>query len=301
MAIILITGGSGLIGKALSEALLGHGHAVRWLSRASSRNGRFASYTWNPSQGSVDAAALEGVDAIVHLAGAGVADKRWTPARVNELIASRAETARLLLRECSRQGAFPSAFISAAGVGYYGAISVNERLKEDAPPGHDTIARISVEWERAVDEWSGVSRVVKLRTPIVLSDAGGALPTLARVARWCLASPIGSGRQHMPWVHITDLVEAYMKALSDASMRGAYNIAASDASNEEFMRTIAHVLHRPFILPRVPAPIIRLALGSMAEILLEGSAVDDSRLRETGFRYHYDELEPVLRSLLQKT
>lgn len=300
MAIVLITGGSGLIGSALSRALLNQGHEVRWLSRSPRQQGSIKVFSWDPQRGLIDPEALRDVHSIVHLAGAGIADKRWNDSRVKDLIASRAGTSHLLRDECMRQGIRPSAFISAAGVGYYGAVTTAHRFKEDEPPGKDTIARISAEWEEAVDQWGALCRVVKIRTPIVLSATGGALPRLARVARWGVASPIGTGRQRMPWVHIDDLLEAYMQAIGRHDMSGAYNIAASDSSNAEFMRTLAKVLRRPYFLPSVPAVLIRMVFGELGALLLEGSGVDDGRLRSTGFRYRYSELGGALRSLLVK-
>ncbi len=300
MAIILITGGSGLIGRHLSERLLTDGHTVRWLSRNPGTHGRITAFAWDPARGKVDAEALRGIDAVVHLAGAGIADERWTSARVNELIESRAGTARLLHRACIIEGITPRVFVSAAGVGFYGAVSSAHRFIESDSPGQDTIARISVAWEKGVDEWSSTCRVVKLRTPTVLAAEGGALRPLARLARWGMASPLGTGKQHMPWVHIDDLVQAYTHALHEPTMSGAYNIQGGCATNAAMMQAIAAAVHRPFFLPRVPGFLLRFMLGDMAQLLLEGSCVDDARLRDSGFRYAHTELPEALRRLLVK-
>ncbi len=298
MATILITGGSGLIGTALTAALLRDGHTVRHLGRGRSRPGTVQQYTWDISRGTMDTAALEGVDHIIHLAGAGIADKRWTDARVKELIDSRAESARLLLRMAQREGLRPASFISAAGINYYGAVTTSHTYAESDPAGTDTIARISVAWEAAVDEWNSLCRVVKLRTPIVLSPTGGALAKLALPVRWGLGAPLGTGRQWMPWVHLDDLVNAYRHAFTN-TLQGPYNVcAAEQVDNRGFTRTLGRVLGRPVFLPAVPAFALRLALGELAGILLEGSAASSQRLRSTGFTYRYERLEDALKELV---
>lgn len=299
MATILITGGSGLIGRRLSHALQAQGHEVRWLSRRAGENSGIRSFAWNVAAGTLDHRALEGVDRIVHLAGAGIADKRWTQARVAELIASRADSIRLLLRMTKELGQPPQCIVSASGVGYYGAVTRDMPFTEDDAPGTDTIARITVAWERAVDEWQSQCRVVKLRTPIVLAAEGGALPRLAAPARWGLAAALGSGRQWMPWVHIDDLVSAYLRALDDPAFSGAYNVVAGNATNRDFMQVVARSLQRPFFLPPVPAFVLRAALGEMAGLLLEGSPVESRRLPAQAAPMR-KELGAVLRELLAR-
>jgi uncharacterized protein (TIGR01777 family) len=299
MATILITGGSGLIGTALTTALIKDGHTVRHLGRGGKGSGTVQHYTWDIRRRTMDTAALEGVDHIIHLAGAGIADKRWTPARVKELIDSRAESARLLLRTAQREGSRPASFISAAGINYYGAVTTAHTYTEQDPPGTDTIARISVAWEAAVDEWSPLCRVVKLRTPIVLSPTGGALAKLAMPVRWGLGAPLGSGRQWMPWVHLSDLVNVYRHALASPGINGAYNVSAAEqVDNRTFTRTLATVLGRPLFLPAVPAFALRLGLGDLSSILLGGSAASSQRLRDTGFVYRYERLEDALKELM---
>lgn len=297
MAIILITGGSGLIGHALTHALRADGHTVRWLSRRANGTDRFA---WDVAKGTIDARALLDVDHVVHLAGAGIADKRWSSARVKELIDSRATSARLLLNAMRDRSITPKSFISAAGIGYYGAVTSDHVFTESDPPGSDTIARISVEWERAVDEWTPLCRVVKLRTPLVLAREGGALPRLATIARWGLASPLGSGRQWMPWVHIDDLVRIYTQALFREDMSGAYNANASEQpTNKEFMRALAQAVKRPFFLPAAPAFALRMALGELSSVLLEGSRASNGKLLATGFHFDHEKLDGALRALVQ--
>ncbi len=299
MAIILITGGSGLIGRRLSMDLLQNGHTVRWLGRRPSlvEEGR---YNWDLARGTMDVAALKDVDHIVHLAGAGIADKRWTTGRVKELIDSRTESARLLLRTAQDLGTPVKSFIGAAGIGYYGAITRDQVFEESDAAANDTIGTISRVWEEAVDEWAPFTRVVKLRTPVVLSPTGGALSKLAIPVRWGLGAALGTGKQWMPWVHLDDLVHLYVEVVQDDRFAGAYNVnTGSDVTNEEFMRTASKVLGRPFFLPKVPGFLLRAALGELSSVLLEGSRVSNKKLMDTGFTFRYPGLEGALRDLLK--
>ena len=300
MSIVLITGGTGLIGTALTKALVASGYQVRHLSRSAGERNGVRAYRWDIGKKEVDQAALEGVDHIIHLAGAGIADKRWTAARVQELIDSRAQSALILLHATQQVGTAVRSFISAAGINYYGAVTGEHRYSETDPAGVDTIGSISVEWEAAVKQWSQVCRVVRLRTPVVLARNGGALTKLAAPVRLGLGAPLGSGKQWMPWVHLDDLVAVYLKALEDDAMNGAYNACApEDATNAEMMKTVAKVLGRPFFLPPVPGFLIKLALGDLASILLEGSRASNAKLLATGFEFKHPQLREALDDVLR--
>lgn len=298
MATILITGASGLIGNALAASLSTQGHVIHRLGRRRDRTSA-GSFHWDIERGIIDERCLHGVTHVVHLAGAGIADKRWTAARVKELIDSRAASARLLLKAAREQGMKPQAFISAAGIGYYGAVTTGHVFTESDPPATDTIARISVEWEAAVDEWSDVTRVVKLRTPMVLAREGGALKKLATPVRLGAGAALGSGQQWVPWIHLHDLVRLYTAALFDERYSGTYNAnTGNDITNDELMRTIAKVMGKPYFLPRVPSFMLQLAFGELSAILLHGSRASNERLLHTGFEFEHPELEPALRQLL---
>lgn len=299
MAEVLITGGSGLIGTVLTPLLEQAGHGVRHLGRKAGEQNGIRTYEWNVASGILDRAALSGIDHIIHLAGAGIADKRWTEARVKELIDSRAASARLLLLRAKEENVSVRSFVSAAGINYYGAVTTSRVYTEADPSGTDTIARISREWEEAVDEWAQSTRVVKLRTPVVLSSNGGALAKLVAPVRFGLGAALGSGEQWMPWVHIDDLAQIYLQALTDGRFNGAYNVnTGTDVTNDGFMRTIAQVLKRPYFLPKVPGIFLKLALGELSSILLEGSRASNQRLLDTGFRFQHAELHAALTDLL---
>ena len=268
------------------------------MTRAHKAVGPVRSFVWDLGAGTMDEAALDGVDHIIHLAGAGIADKRWNEARVQELIRSRTRGPELLYAACERNGHWPKSFISSAGIGYYGAVSSDHVYTEADPPGTDTIARISVAWEHAADSWSDRTRVVKLRTPLVLARDAGALKPLGRLARFGLASPIGSGTQIMPWIHIDDLVQAYTLAINDDQLRGAYNVAAPEQpNNRSFMRALAKALHRPFIMPPVPGFVLRMAVGDIASVLLNGSAVSGKKIQDLGFVPKHSSLNEALAAL----
>jgi uncharacterized protein (TIGR01777 family) len=299
MATILITGGSGLIGSALSKVLLAKGHRVHHLGRTVRQVDGIHTYRWDLRSGFVDPACLESVSHIVHLAGAGIADRPWTDRRVDELIESRTGSAHLLLRTVQAKKHPITAFVSAAGINYYGAITTDHVFTETDAPGTDTIARISTAWETAVDEWIPLTRVVKLRTPIVLAQHGGAFPKLAMPVKFGLGAALGSGDQWMPWVHLDDLVRIYERVLFNSTMSGAYNVNTTDTvTNKVFLKTLAKAMGRPFFLPNVPGFLLRIALVEMAELLLRGSRASNARLLGAEFQFQYPELGPALENLM---
>lgn len=300
LATILITGASGLIGTALSKALVAQGHVLHHLGRSSAGDtNRVKHFRWDIPSGTIDERCLHGVTQIVHLAGAGIADRRWSEARVKELIDSRAASARLLLRAVRDVNLPLETIVSAAGINYYGAYTSDHVFAETDAAGSDTIAHISVVWEAAVDEWKDVARVVKLRTPLVLANNGGGLSKLAAPVRLGLGAALGNGEQWMPWVHIADLVRIYQHALTSTRMAGAYNVnTGQDVTNDTFMRTISRVLGKPYFLPRVPGVALKLALGELSSILLHGSRASNEHLLATGFTFTHPELDGALRHLL---
>lgn len=300
MPTILITGGSGLIGSALTKALTARGHSVRHLSRTPGKRNGVEAFAWNVQQRTIDASSLEGVDHIVHLAGENIIAKRWTPERLRFCEESRTESARLVLRTARAAGARPQSFISASGVGYYGAITSEHIFTENDSNASDTIGKLTRAWEDAVDEWGSVCRVVKLRTPIVLAVEGGALPRFVKLARWYILAPLASGRQWMPWVHIDDLVRAYAAAIADDRWLGAYNICPPDhRTNKDMMQHIAKAVGRPLFPIAVPGFALRIALGEMSALLTEGARVESARLGQVGFRFSHGDLGLALRDLVR--
>jgi uncharacterized protein len=293
---VLVSGATGLIGSALVPALRDGGHLVRRLTRSGGSSDD--AVAWEPSAGTIDVAGLEGVDAIVHLAGESVMG-RWTSAKKARIRNSRVQGTRLLAETIADLPRPPGVMVSASATGYYGDRG-NELLTEESDPGNNFLAGVCREWEAAADpaRAAGV-RVVHTRFGVVLSPEGGALGTTLPIFKLGGGGRIGSGRQYLPWIAVDDVVGAILHALDAGSLSGAVNVTVPDPpTNEEYTKTLGHVLGRPTVFP-LPAPVARLALGQVAdELLLASQRVEPTRLRESGYSYRYPELEGALRHLL---
>jgi hypothetical protein len=249
----------------------------------------------------MDRRAMDGVDAIIHLAGAGVAEKRWTTSRKKELFDSRVRSTEMLRMELARGHHQVKAFISASAVGYYGAGDGVKVFFEEDPPGTDFLAQLTKNWEEAAGKIRTPEiRVVNLRIGIALSSKGGALPSLARPVRLGFGSALGDGRQFLSWVHIDDLCEAFIRIVEDETLSGSYNVAGTQpVTNLEMTQAIAKVLKKALWAPRVPAFILRLLLGEMAFVVLTGSKVSSEKLLRIGFQFRWTNLDDALRDLLR--
>ena len=300
MANVLITGGTGLIGRHLVPFLRGRGHQVGVLSRSGRPVAGARMFSWQPEQDRLNEEAVRWAEAVVHLAGANIGEGRWTERRKQEIFDSRVRSAELLYRAAEQAGARLKVFVSASATGYYGQVTRDRAFRETDPPGRDFLAGVCTAWEQAADQFSELgARVVKLRTGVVLAADGGALPRFAGPARWGLAPVLGSGRQFLPWIHILDLVRLYALALEKDSLKGPYNaVAPQQVRQRDFVRTLAAVLGRPRLAPPVPAVFLRLFLGEMAGMLLEGSPVSAEKLLATGFTFRFPELGGALEDLL---
>jgi uncharacterized protein (TIGR01777 family) len=287
---ILITGGTGFIGKELQSHLEALGHQTRVLSR---RNG------WDISTGYLVEDAFENIDAIVHLAGAGIADKRWSEARKRELIHSRVASTALLAKALKTRKHQVRTLVSASAIGYYGADSGEVLCKEDTPAGHDFLSTCTLAWEQAVDEVP-VYRVVKLRIGLVLGAHGGIFPVLARPIRWFAGVILGRGTQGQSWIHIQDLVKMFACVLTDESARGVYNaVAPEPVTHAEMTKQIAAAYHRPVWWPKVPAWALRLVLGEMAVLVTGGNFVSSEKIqKELHFSFTYTRLKDALTQIL---
>lgn len=300
--IILISGGSGLIGTVLRKKLLSQGHEVRILSRNPSEVEGGNAYRWDVHRRIIDPKALEGVTHIVHLAGAGIADKRWTDQRKVEIVSSRVDSAALLLQGVKDSGSAPDAFISASGINYYGMQTTEEIHVETDPPSDDFIGHCCVKWEAAADTFASLARVVKLRTGVVLSAKGGALDRVAKPIKLGVGAPLGTGGQYMPYIHIDDLAEMYSHAISNPQMAGAYNACNGDhITNALLTKELAEVLNKPLWLPNIPEFAIKLVFGEMAGIILRGSRASAEKIRDTGFRFRFNDIKSTLEDLFGKT
>lgn len=297
---ILVTGSTGLIGSALIPALTSEGHRVSCLVRSKSKLGNRDTY-WDPAAGELYSPGLEGLDAVIHLAGESIAGGRWTVARKARIRDSRIQGTRLLSETLAHLAHPPKVFISTSAVGYYGD-RADEVLTEQSPPGSNFLAGICHEWESATEPAAqhGI-RVVILRLGMVLSLRGGALAKMLTPFRMGVGGIIGSGKQYMSWLAIDDLLRIIIHALKTESLHGATNaVAPNPVTNAEFTKTLGRVLGRPTLLP-LPAFAARLALGEMAdELLLASARVAPTKLLASGFVFRHPDLGLALADLLGK-
>lgn len=298
---ILITGGTGLVGSHLTQLLLSKGHKVSLLSRKRENIPDLKIYLWDIEKGLIDDKALKDIDYIIHLAGAGIADKRWTDKRKQEIIDSRVRPIQLLDEHLKEHGTKLKAFISASGVGYYGGDTGETRLDESSPPGNDFLGACVKIWEAETEKFTQAERIVSLRTGIVLSEKGGALPKMVQTIKLGIGSALGSGKQWMSWIHIDDICQLYLQAIEDDKMHGAYNaVAPIPARNEEITRVAAEVLRRPLWAPNVPAFVMKVLFGELAVAVLGGNYVKNKRVsEELSFSYKFTTIKAALEDLLK--
>jgi len=294
---VLVTGASGLIGSALVPVLEKQGNEVVQLTRSPAR--RDGEYRWDPAQGYIDAGALDGVDAVVHLAGETVAG-RWTDAKKRRIMDSRVHGTRLVSEAIAGLDRKPAVLVSASGIGVYGD-SGDEPRTEDSALGDGFLADVVRAWEGAADPARAAGiRVVHTRFGIVQSRRGGALQTQLPLFKLGLGGPVGGGRQWVSWVAIDDVVSAIAFALSEDDISGPVNVTAPGAVTQgEYARTLGRVLRRPAVLP-APAFAVRAILGDFANEVLEGQRVIPQRLLDRGYVFRHPELEPALRHVLDR-
>jgi uncharacterized protein (TIGR01777 family) len=300
---VLISGGSGFIGKHLTNLLIGKGYTVSILSRRLKQNTEDVFYyKWDVSAGFIEEEAVLKTDFIIHLAGENITEKRWTAARKEAIVQSREQSIRLIYDVLKRNNKKLDAFVSASGIGIYGAINGDEVCTENTLPANDFLGETCQKWEAAADAIGGLGiRVVKIRTGLVLGKDDGFLKKLTPIFKYRLGSALGSGKQYMPWIHIDDLCAIYFEALNNSTMNGAYNAAINDnTTNAIFSKTLAKVYGYSVWLPNVPAFLIKLALGEMAQIILTGRRVCSVKIEETGFRFQFATLKQALGDCLGK-
>ncbi|MEM6525231.1 MAG: TIGR01777 family oxidoreductase [Bacteroidota bacterium] len=298
---VLITGGSGLVGSRISEFLLKKNYKVRWLSRKGGNKGDIEVFEWNVEKGEIDVSSLEGTDFIIHLAGAGVADKKWTKERKRDIKESRINSTKLLKQTLEQNEHNVKAFISASAVGYYGWNSGGVWKKEESRFGDDFLATVTKGWEAEVDEVATLGiRTVKLRIGIVLSEKGGALKELSKPIKMGAGAALGSGDQYMSWIHLDDLSNMFIYAVEKEDISGIYNAVGPDpVTNKELSQQTAKVLGKPFFLPNVPGFVMKMMLGEMASMVLGGSRVSSEKITEAGFKFDFPKLKPALEDLLK--
>ena len=297
---VLVSGSHGLVGTALSEALAGAGHRVVRLTRTGVTGGD--EVMWDPQGGTIDAAALEGLDAVVHLAGEGIGERRWTPEQKERILQSRKRGTALLAGALASRRDKPGVLVSASAVGWYGSRG-SEVLTEQSEAGDGFLAEVCREWEEAtVPAADAGMRTVLLRSGVVLSARGGALRRMLTPFKLGLGGRQGNGRQWMAWISLADEVGAIVHALGDPEMSGSVNaVAPHPVTNAEFARTLAAVLHRPSILPTPMLPLkLRYGAELVSEMLLASQRVVPEKLLSAGYEFAHPTVEEALRAAVAR-
>jgi uncharacterized protein (TIGR01777 family) len=287
-----------LVGKKITQLLESEGNAVAWLSRNPKKNSQ-KSFAWDIDKNTIDPAAIEWADGIIHLAGEGVAEKRWTEGRKKSILESRTQSTALLYEAIMKAKNKPEAFISASAVGFYGFDTGDKTVDENTKSGSDFLAQVVVAWENEVKKIadSGI-RTVLLRIGIVLDKDGGALKEMMKPP---VAAPLGSGNQWMSWIVIEDLARMFSFAIKNEKISGIYNaVGPHPATNAELTKAAAKNAGKPFIGFGVPGFGLKLILGEMAMMVLGGNKVSSKKIQKEGFKFNFSELDKAMEGVYGK-
>ncbi len=300
MQTILITGASGLIGTQLTTLLQSKGYRVIHLSRTISKKIDVETFLWDVNKKTIDDNAIKEADFIIHLAGAGIADKRWTNQRKKEIIDSRVESTHLLFNSINRINKKINGFISASAVGFYGAITTDVIYSEENKPASDFLGTTCRLWEEASLPIAELGiRTVILRQGIVLAKKGGALSKMTTPFKFYSGTVLGIGNQYIPWIHIDDLCLLFLKAIENEKMQGVYNaVAPQHITNRTLTESIADILHKPVLLKQTPKFIFKILFGEMSVMVLEGSRVSSKKVRNAKFEFKFPTIQNALTNLL---
>jgi len=292
---ILITGGSGLVGRRITAQLERKGYQVGWLSRSAQARTHFL---WDVAQQTIDSQAMEWADAVIHLAGEGVAEKRWTAVRKKSILDSRTHSTQLLHTAIQQAEKKPLAFISASAIGFYGFQTGATLVEESSPAGTDFLADVVVAWEQEVKKIEALAvRCVLLRIGIVLDAKGGALGEMLKPP---VAAPLGSGDQWMSWIHVEDLARLFVFALEKTTLQGIYNaVGPNPATNQQLTKEAAAAKGKPYVGIGVPGFALKLVLGEMAAMVLGGNRVSSQKIQKAGFEFEFPELGAALKDIFR--
>jgi uncharacterized protein len=307
METILITGGTGLIGTAITNSLVKDGYKVVVLSRnvINSDQPLLQYAQWNPEQGEIDKQAIKEADYIIHLAGANVAEGRWTEKRKQEIVDSRVKSGALLVKALREIPNKIQAIISASAIGWYGAdpsIPNPNPFIETDPADTAFLGATCQKWEAAIEPVVNLGkRLVKLRIGIVLSDKGGAYKEFHKPLKFGVASVLGSGKQVVSWIHIDDLVRLFVYALKNETMNGIYNaVAPNPVTNEQLIKKMANIKGGPSVTAPVPSFVLKALLGEMSIEVLKSATVSSEKVQKAGFSFQYSTIESALKDLENK-
>lgn len=293
---ILITGGSGLVGTHLTTLLLSKGYEVRHISRSGSKGNIVPSFSWNLDDNAWQPEAIKGVDYIIHLAGANVAEGRWTKKRKQQILESRIRGSKLVTEMVEASNGAIKGVISASAVGFYGIRNPDNLVTESDHPGDDFLAKVCMQWEKSIEQSN--TNLAILRTGVVLSKDGGAIPKMLTPIKLGIGSPLGAGYQPMPWIHINDLCNIYLFAI-EKGLKGVFNAVAPEiVTNKELTHVMAKAVSRKILFPNVPAFVLRVMLGEMSSMLLIGVRVSANKITEAGFEFEYPTITKALKHIL---
>ncbi|MCP4552764.1 MAG: TIGR01777 family protein [Bacteroidetes bacterium] len=295
--VVLITGSNGIIAKSLSEQL-GDNYSLRYLTRKKRKENEFE---WNINKKYIENGAFTDVSHIIHLAGAGISEKRWSENRKKTIFSSRIDSAKLILTILKKEHIKITSFISASAIGYYGTVTSEKIYYENDTKGNDFLSDVCYNWEKTADEFLNENiseRVAKIRIGIVLSNRGGALEKIKVPIYYYLGAPLGNGKQYMPWIHIDDLCSIFKISIKEKKMNGVFNAVSPEyITNKTFTEILAKSMDRSIVLPNIPSIIIKLLFGEVSSLLLKGSRVSSKKIQENGLVFKYPNLEIALKNL----
>jgi uncharacterized protein (TIGR01777 family) len=298
---ILLTGGTGFIGKHLTDLLIDNGFEVSILSRSDRKNtSSITYYKWDLTRNYIDEEAITKADYIIHLSGEGIVEKRWTKKRKKDILESRTQPIDLIFSVLEKKNKKLDAFMSASAIGIYGAYTNDTICTENTPPANDFLGITCQEWEKAVDKINSLGiRTVKVRTGIVLGKDEGFLKKVVPSFKAGFGAILGTGKQYVPWIHIEDLCNIYLKTIADDKMHGPYNSCVTDnTTNASLSKKLANLFGYKIWLPKVPAFVLKIVLGEMSVAVLEGQRVSSEKIQKMGFDFQFTDLETALASCL---
>jgi len=304
---VLITGGTGLVGKALTKALVKRGYKVIILTRDTAgreQTGSVIYAKWDVKKQEIDTTAIQAADHIIHLAGAGVVEKKWTEAYKKEIQDSRTESSRLIIEALKNNLNKVKAVISASAIGWYGADHDHAlSFTEETPPDNSFLGQTCKLWESGIEPVSGLGkRLVKLRIGIVLSNDGGALVEFKKPLRFGVAGILGNGKQIVSWIHIDDLCKLFIDAMENENLSGSYNaVAPNPVSNKTLTLTLAKTMRGKFYIPmHVPEFVLKLMMGQRSMEVLKSTTVSCKKIQDTGFEFNFKTIEAAITNLVKK-
>lgn len=297
---VLISGGTGLVGKHLSQQLLNKNYEVAVLSRSQKTASKIKYYQWNIEENWVEPEAIATADYIIHLAGSSINAKSWNKKTKQNILESRVKSTQLLVNAMQTQQNQIKAFVASSAVGFYGMQVSQKEFTEQDNAGNDFLAKVCVAWENEILKAKETTiRTAILRTGVVLAKNGGALNEMKKPIHFGLASGLGSGKQFVPWIHIDDLCALYIYALENKHFNQIYNaVAPQHCTNNQLMKQLAQAMNKPFFMPNVPAFVLKTLLGEKANLVLTGNKVSAQKIIDNGFNFQYLTLKNALKSLV---